>query len=232
MPGPIRRALLSVSDKSGIVDFSAALSALGVELVSTGGTSEVLRAAGLPVTDVAAVTGFPEIMDGRVKTLHPKIHGGLLARRGNAEDMQALGRHAIGPIDLLVVNLYPFEAAVSQTLPAAEMFELIDIGGPAMIRAAAKNCVDVTVVVDAEDYRLLIENMKANGGATTSELRLRLAGKAFARTAAYDAAIAGWFGTATGEQAPKYFTLAGTLIHKLRYGENPHQQAAFYAGAP
>ena len=218
-----------MSEKSGIAEFAAALDALGVELISTGGTARALEAAGLPVRDVGDVTGFPEILAGRVKTLHPKIHGGLLARRSNSEDLRVLERHAIGTIDLLVVSLYPFEAALEQPSTFAEMIELIDVGGPAMIRAAAKNCADVTVLVDAEDYRALIEHMKAHGGGTAADFRLSLAAKAFARTAAYDAAIAGWFGGETGEPAPKYFSLGGTLIHKLRYGENPHQRAAFYA---
>jgi phosphoribosylaminoimidazolecarboxamide formyltransferase/IMP cyclohydrolase len=229
MPATIRRALLSVSDKTGIADFAASLAALGVEIISTGGTAEVLRATGLSVRDVGEVTGFPEIMAGRVKTLHPKIHGGLLARRSHAEDLLALERHAIAAIDLLVVSLYPFEAALTRKLRFAEIIEMIDVGGPAMIRAAAKNCGDVAVVVDADDYRPLIEHMSTHGGATTSEFRLRLAAKAFARTAAYDAAIAGWLGNETAEQAPKYFSQGGTLIQMLRYGENPHQRAAFYA---
>ncbi|MDP9138574.1 MAG: bifunctional phosphoribosylaminoimidazolecarboxamide formyltransferase/IMP cyclohydrolase [Pseudomonadota bacterium] len=229
MSAPIRRALLSVSEKSGIAEFAASLAELGVELISTGGTAEALAAAGLMVRDVGDVTGFPEIMAGRVKTLHPKIHGGLLARRGNSDDQRTLERHAIGAIDLLVVSLYPFEAALQRKLGFAEMIELIDIGGPAMIRSAAKNFADVTVVVDPKDYRALIEHMKAHAGGTAAEFRLGLAAKAFARTAAYDAAIAGWFGSETGEPEPKFLSLGGTLIHTLRYGENPHQRAAFYA---
>ncbi len=228
MPAPLRRALLSVSDKTGLADFAASLTAFGIELVSTGGTAETLKAAGLSVTDVSTITGFPEILGGRVKTLHPKVHGGLLARRGNEADLLALQRHGIGFIDLLAVSLYPFEAALAQQRSFADMIELIDVGGPAMIRAAAKNSSEVTVVVDADDYRPLIEHLRAHGGTTRSAFRRRLAAKAFARTAAYDTVIAGWLENA-GDRPPKYFTAAGTLVHKLRYGENPHQQAALYA---
>ncbi len=229
MPAPLRRALLSVSDKTGITDFAAFLATLGIEILSTGGTAETLRTAGLTVTDVSDVTGFPEILDGRVKTLHPKIHGGLLARRSHAADLLALQRHGIGFIDLLVVNLYPFEAALARKRSFADMIELIDVGGPAMIRAAAKNSGEVTVVVDADDYQPLIEHLRAHSGTTQSEFRLRLAAKAFARTAAYDAAIAGWLADEAGEGTPKYLTVGGTLVHTLRYGENPHQRAALYA---
>jgi phosphoribosylaminoimidazolecarboxamide formyltransferase/IMP cyclohydrolase len=229
MPVSIRRALLSVSDKTGMADFAASLAALGVELISTGGTAELLRTSGLSVKEVGDITGFPEIMAGRLKTLHPKIHGGLLARRDRDEDLRALDHHGIGAIDLLVVSLYPFETALDRNLSRADMIELIDIGGPAMIRAAAKNCADVAVVVDVADYQPLIEHLHAHVGATTSDYRLKLAAKAFARTACYDAAIAGWFRSNTGETAPKYFALGGTLVQRLRYGENPHQQATFYA---
>jgi phosphoribosylaminoimidazolecarboxamide formyltransferase/IMP cyclohydrolase len=228
---PVRRALLSVSDKTGIVELAGSLASLGIEIISTGGTAGLLRASGLSVRDVGDVTGFPEIMDGRVKTLHPGIHGGLLARRDNLADQRSLERHGIALIDLLVVTLYPFEAALARRLSPAEMIELIDIGGPAMIRAAAKNCSDVAVVVDTTDYSALLEHLHAHGGVTTAPYRLSLAAKAFARTAAYDAAIASWFQIETGERMPERCTLAGRRILNLRYGENPHQQAAFYAEA-
>jgi phosphoribosylaminoimidazolecarboxamide formyltransferase/IMP cyclohydrolase len=226
--GVIRRALISVSDKAGLLEFAKALSSLGVELLSTGGTARLLRDASLAVTDVAAHTGFPEMMDGRLKTLHPKVHGGLLAIRGNPEHAAAAEAHGIAPIDLLVVNLYPFEATVAKGAPFEDCIENIDIGGPAMIRAAAKNHAAVTVVVDPEDYGPVLEAMRAHGGATTLELRRALAAKAYARTAAYDAAVGGWFAGELGERAPRRCTFAGTLAQELRYGENPHQWAAFY----
>jgi phosphoribosylaminoimidazolecarboxamide formyltransferase/IMP cyclohydrolase len=224
----IRRALLSVSDKTGLETLGRHLHASGVELISTGGTAEALKKAGLPVKDVAEHTGFPEMMDGRLKTLHPKIHGGLLAVRGLPEHERAAAEHGITPIDLLVVNLYPFEATVARGADRAACIENIDIGGPAMIRAAAKNHASVTVVVDAEDYPRLIAEMQARGGATSLELRLALAAKAYARTAAYDAAISGWFASTVGETAPAWRTFGGRLAERLRYGENPHQWAAFY----
>src|SRR3954452_11649267 len=224
----VSRALLSVSDKSGLVDFARALSARGIELVSTGGTRRVLSDAGLPVKDVSELTGFPEMMDGRVKTLHPKVHGGLLAIRDNADHAQAMKDHGIAPIDLLVVNLYPFEATVDKGAGFEECIENIDIGGPAMIRAAAKNHDDVAVVVEADDYQAVLDELAANAGATTLSLRRRLAAKAYARTAAYDAAISNWFAAELKTEAPDFRAFGGRLIQALRYGENPHQSAAFY----
>jgi phosphoribosylaminoimidazolecarboxamide formyltransferase/IMP cyclohydrolase len=225
---PIARALLSVSDKAGIVEFARDLAGLGVALVSTGGTYKTLKEAGLAVTEVAELTGFPEMMDGRVKTLHPKVHGGLLAIRGNADHEGAASAHGILPIDLLVVNLYPFEATIARAAPWDDTIENIDIGGPAMIRAASKNHDAVTVVVDAADYGAVIAAMKANGGATTLDLRRRLAAKAYSRTAAYDAAISNWLFDELGETSTAYRAFGGTLAQGLRYGENPHQWAAFY----
>jgi len=229
----IRRALISVSDKTGLVDFARALAGRGVEILSTGGTAKALSDAGLAVKDVAQHTGFPEMMDGRLKTLHPKVHGGLLAIRGNAEHDAAAKSHAIAPIDLLVVNLYPFEATVAQGAPFDDCIENIDIGGPAMIRAAAKNHAGVTVVVDPDDYARVLAELAQHGGATTLALRKALAAKAYARTAAYDAAISGWFAQELGERAPARRAFAGRLAQELRYGENPHQWAAFYrSGEP
>jgi phosphoribosylaminoimidazolecarboxamide formyltransferase/IMP cyclohydrolase len=225
----VTRALLSVSDKTGLVDFARSLAARGVELVSTGGTAKAIAAAGLKVSDVSDLTGFPEMMDGRVKTLHPKVHGGLLAIRGNAEHAQAMKSHGIAPIDLLVVNLYPFESTVEKGGDFDDCIENIDIGGPAMIRAAAKNHEDVAVVVDAQDYQAVLDELAANDGATTRALRRRLAAKAYARTAAYDAAISNWFAGELKTDAPDYRAFGGRLIQALRYGENPHQHAAFYA---
>jgi phosphoribosylaminoimidazolecarboxamide formyltransferase/IMP cyclohydrolase len=224
----IARALLSVSDKTGLADFAKALRAHGVEIVSTGGTAKLLRDAGIEVTDVAEITRMPEMMDGRVKTLHPKIHGGLLAVRGNEAHERALAEHAIPPIDLLAVNLYPFESAVGAGGDVETCIETIDIGGPALIRAAAKNHGCVTVVVEPADYKLVLAEMAANGGATTLALRKSLAARAFARTAQYDAAIASWFAEQLGERTPNTRAIAGTLAETLRYGENPHQWAAFY----
>lgn len=229
---PIRRALLSVSDKTGLVDFAKALTQAGVALISTGGTAKALRDAGLDVTDVSTVTGFPEIMDGRVKTLHPKIHGGFLALRDKADHAKAMKELGIEGIDLLVSNLYPFEATVAKGADFDETIENIDIGGPAMIRAASKNHDWVTVVVDTEDYEKVLKDMGENNGATTAGLRRTLAQTAFARTAAYDAAVSNWFAgelAKGGETAPpRRRALAGNLRQPLRYGENPHQQAAFY----
>lgn len=230
MPSKIRRALISVSDKSGLEEFGRFLVGCGVEILSTGGSAKALQAAGVPVTEVSDHTGFPEIMDGRVKTLHPKVHGGLLAVRSNPAHLKAMKDHSIEPIDLLAVNLYPFEATVAGGAPFDDCIENIDIGGPALIRAAAKNHPFVTVVVDAEDYSRVTEEMKANDGATTHDLRRRLAAKAYARTAAYDAAIGSWFTGQMNEPFPQRLTLTGELKQILRYGENPHQQAAFYVG--
>jgi phosphoribosylaminoimidazolecarboxamide formyltransferase/IMP cyclohydrolase len=227
----IVRALISVSDKAGLVDFARALAQRGIELVSTGGTGKALADAGLAVRDVAELTGFPEMMDGRVKTLHPSVHGGLLAVRDNSEHAAAMGAHGIAPIDLLVVNLYPFEATVAPGADFATSIENIDIGGPAMIRAAAKNHADVAVVVEAGDYALVLAELARHGGATTLALRQKLAAKAYARTAAYDAAIANWFADNLAEAAPAWRAFGGSLIEPLRYGENPHQEAAFYRTA-
>jgi phosphoribosylaminoimidazolecarboxamide formyltransferase/IMP cyclohydrolase len=224
----IRRALISVSDKTGLIDLGRALSGRGVEILSTGGTARALKEAGIPVKDVAEHTGFPEMMDGRLKTLHPKVHGGLLAVRGNAEHDGAAAAHGIAPIDLLVVNLYPFEATVAQGAAFADCIENIDIGGPAMIRAAAKNHAAVTVVVDPQDYTPVLDAMSRNSGATTLELRKALAARAYARTAAYDAAIGSWFAGHAGERTPRWRAIAGKLGQELRYGENPHQWAALY----
>jgi phosphoribosylaminoimidazolecarboxamide formyltransferase/IMP cyclohydrolase len=227
-PRRVTRALLSVSDKSGLIEFAGALAGHGIDLVSTGGTAKAIAAAGLKVTDVSELTGFPEMMDGRVKTLHPKVHGGLLAIRENAEHAQSMKDHGIAPIDLLVVNLYPFEATVENGAGIEDCIENIDIGGPAMIRAAAKNHDDVAVVVEPQDYQAVLDELAANKGATTLTLRRRLAAKAYARTAAYDAAISNWFAAQLKTDAPDYRAIGGRLIQALRYGENPHQQAAFY----
>ena len=228
-PAPkIRRALISVSDKAGLVAFARALAERGVEILSTGGTARTLKDAGIAVKDVAEHTGFPEMMDGRLKTLHPKVHGGLLAIRGNAEHDKAAAAHGIAPIDLLVVNLYPFEAMAAGRAPYDECIENIDIGGPAMIRAAAKNHASVTVVVEAEDYARVLADMAAHGGATSLELRKTLAAKAYARTAAYDAAISGWFADRIGQRTPVWRAFGGHLTQEPRYGENPHQWAALY----
>src|SRR6187431_1454631 len=224
----ITRALLSVSDKSGLLDFARGLTSHGIELVSTGGTAKTLKDAGLKVMDVSELTGFPEMMDGRVKTLHPKVHGGLLAIRDNKEHAEAMKAHGIAPIDLLVVNLYPFEETVDKGAGYEDCIENIDIGGPAMIRAAAKNHDDVAVVVEAQDYQAVLDELAANQGATTLTLRRRLAAKAYARTAAYDAAISNWFAIQLKTDAPDFRAFGGRLIQALRYGENPHQTAAFY----
>ena len=224
---PIRRALISVSDKTGLEAFAAALAAKGVEILSTGGTAKALRAAGIAVRDVADVTNFPEMMDGRVKTLHPMVHGGLLALRDNPEHQAALKSHGIPEIDLLVVNLYPFEATVTAGAAYDDCIENIDIGGPAMIRAAAKNHGFVSVVVDVEDYDAILAQLDANGG-TTLAFRQTLAQTAYARTAAYDAAVSTWMAAAIGTENPRRRAQAGTLAQSLRYGENPHQKAAFY----
>ncbi|MDP2411615.1 MAG: bifunctional phosphoribosylaminoimidazolecarboxamide formyltransferase/IMP cyclohydrolase [Pseudolabrys sp.] len=227
-PRRITRALLSVSDKTGLIEFATALSGFGVDLVSTGGTAKALKEAGLAVTDVADLTGFPEMMDGRVKTLHPSVHGGLLAIRADKDHAAAMQKHGIKPIDLLVVNLYPFEETVAKGAGYDDCIENIDIGGPAMIRAAAKNHHDVAVVVEPSDYARLLAEMAARSGMTSLELRQRLAAKAYARTAAYDAAISNWFAATLTDDAPDYRAFGGRLIQALRYGENPHQNAAFY----
>jgi phosphoribosylaminoimidazolecarboxamide formyltransferase/IMP cyclohydrolase len=227
---PIRRALLSVSDKTGLIDFAKGLVGHGVTLISTGGTAKALRHAGLKVTDVSEITKFPEMMDGRVKTLHPMVHGGLLSLRDKADHAGAMKEHGIEGIDLLVSNLYPFEATIAKGAGFEETIENIDIGGPAMTRSAAKNHDWVTVVVDVEDYKAVLDEMNANKGATTLALRRKLAQIAFARTAAYDAAVSNWFaGELGGDKAPpRRRAIAGQLRQPLRYGENPHQKAAFY----
>ena len=229
-PGrPIARALISVSDKTGLVPFASMLARHGVAILSTGGTARVLRDAGIAVADVSEHTGFPEIMDGRVKTLHPAIHGGILARRDDPGHRAALEAHGIAGIDLVAVNLYPFEEAVRDAAALDTCVETIDIGGPAMIRAAAKNHDDVTVVVQPSDYAAVTDEMAALGGATGLALRRRLAATAFARTAAYDAAIARRLAAeAEGETLPQRFVLGGARRRLLRYGENPHQAAALY----
>jgi phosphoribosylaminoimidazolecarboxamide formyltransferase/IMP cyclohydrolase len=224
----IQRALLSVSDKAGLVDFARILRAHRIELLSTGGTGKALTEAGIEARDIADLTGFPEMMDGRLKTLHPKVHGGLLAQRENPEHEAAMLAHAIGPIDLLVVTLYPFEASVAAGKSAEACIEHIDIGGPAMIRAAAKNHADVAVIVDIEDYPRLAAELERCQGATGLALRRALAQKAFARTATYDAAISNWFADQIEEPAPAYRAIGGKRIERLRYGENPNQSAAFY----
>ncbi len=217
---PIRRALISVSDKAGLVPFAQALAASGAQILSTGGSAKVLREAGVAVKEVSEHTGFPEILDGRVKTLLPQIHGGILGRRDNAEHLAQMTEHGIAPIDLVAVNLYPFEAEHS--------VENIDIGGPALIRAAAKNHEFVTVLTEPDQYATALDEIATHGG-TTLALRRRLAGEAYARTAAYDATIAAWFALQRGEAFPRRLAVAGTLRQMLRYGENPHQAAAFYA---
>ncbi|HSK41761.1 MAG TPA: bifunctional phosphoribosylaminoimidazolecarboxamide formyltransferase/IMP cyclohydrolase [Arenibaculum sp.] len=225
----ITRALVSVSDKTGLETFGRFLAGRGIEILSTGGSAKALRDAGIAVRDVSEHTGFPEIMDGRVKTLHPRIHGGILGRRD--DHAEAMAAHDIPPIDLVVVNLYPFEATVARGASFEDCIENIDIGGPALIRASAKNHDFVTVVTDPTDYAAVVEEMDRTGGSTTPALRRRLAAAAFARTAAYDAAIGTWFAQAGNEPYPRHFTLAGELKQTLRYGENPHQTAAFYATA-
>ena len=229
-PVAIKRALISVSDKNGLVDFGRALADMGVEILSTGGSARTLADAGVPVREVADYTGFPEMMDGRVKTLHPKVHGGLLALRDDAAHTAAMREHEIGAIDLVCVNLYPFEATVAAGADFATAIENIDIGGPAMIRSAAKNHAFVTVVVDPADYDGVLAEMRANDAATSPDLRRRLAAKAYARTGAYDAAISRWFAGELGETWPERLVLAGQRQAVLRYGENPHLEAAFYTG--
>jgi phosphoribosylaminoimidazolecarboxamide formyltransferase / IMP cyclohydrolase len=228
---PLRRALISVSDKSGLVDFARTLVDLGVEILSTGGSARELRDANVPVTEVADHSGFPEILDGRVKTLVPQIHGGILGRRDNPEHLAQMAAHGIAPIDLVAVNLYPFETTVARGAAYDDCVENIDIGGPALIRAAAKNHDFVAVLTEPDQYATVLDELRAHGG-TTLATRRRLAGQAYARTAAYDAAIAGWFAEQRQELLPHRMTISGTLRQTMRYGENPHQAAAFYASAP
>ena len=225
----IARALLSVSDKTGLVELGQALAAHGVDLVSTGGTAKALRDAGLPVRDISDLTGFPEMMDGRVKTLHPKVHGGLLAVRDNPEHAAAMAEHDIGAIDLVVVNLYPFRETVAKGAGRDEVIENIDIGGPSMVRSAAKNHAYVTIVTDAADYPALIAEIERTNGGTGFDFRRAMAAKAYAQTAAYDSAISGWFASVdVPEKFPATRTMASRLVTTLRYGENPHQDAALY----
>lgn len=225
-----KRALISVSDKRGIVDFAKELLSLGFELISTGGTAKTLRESGLPVTDVSDYTGFPEMLDGRLKTLHPKIHGGLLARRNNQKDMEDIKRHDIKPIDMVVVNLYPFEETISKpNVTFEEAIENIDIGGPTMLRAASKNFQDVAVVVDPEDYPKIIEEMR-NQNTLSIDTKLYLAKKVFAHTARYDTLISEYLTSVTEKEAefPEFFTTSLKRVSILRYGENPQQKAAIY----
>ncbi len=227
----IARALISVSNKKGISEFAKALSDMGVEILSTGGTAKSLREGGIPVQDVSDYTGFPEMLDGRLKTLHPKIHGGLLSRRKNPQDMKDIEKHGIKPIDMVVVNLYPFEETISKPdLTFEEAIENIDIGGPTMLRAASKNFEDVAVLVDPDDYPKIIEEMRSSGGTLSRETRFVLARKVFAHTAGYDALIAGYLSSVAkeGQSFPDYLTVPLQRIAILRYGENPHQKAAIY----
>jgi len=226
---PVKRALISLSDKNGLDRLAQGLAARGLELVSTGGTAAKLRELGHQVRDIADLTGFPEMMDGRIKTLHPKVHGGLLGVRDNPEHAAAMEEHAIAPIDLVVVNLYPFEATVERGASRDEIIENIDIGGPSMVRSAAKNHAHVAIVTDPADYEELLGELSANDGATSYEFRKRLAAKAYALTAAYDSTISQWFAFVDQrERFPKVWTRASRLLMPLRYGENPHQQAALY----
>ncbi|NKB20059.1 MAG: bifunctional phosphoribosylaminoimidazolecarboxamide formyltransferase/IMP cyclohydrolase [Alphaproteobacteria bacterium] len=227
----ITRALISVSDKDGLEKLGKYLSENGVEILSTGGSAKALADAGIPVKEVGDHTGFPEIMNGRVKTLHPKVHGGILAKRSDASHLKAMDEHAIDPIDMVVVNLYPFEETVAAGADFDTCIENIDIGGPSMIRSAAKNHESITVVTDPKDYDDVITAMSNNNGATTPELRRTLAAAAYAKTAAYDAAIASWFANQTNDEFPQRHTLTGTRAQVMRYGENPHQAAAFYRTA-
>ncbi len=226
----VTRALISVSDKTGLVDFARHLSNRGIEILSTGGSARALREAGIPVREVSDYTGSPEIMDGRVKTLHPKVHGGILARRDSEAHLEAMSAHDISAIDLVVVNLYPFEATVSSGADFATCIENIDIGGPAMVRAAAKNHDFVGIVTDPADYEAVLSDLEAQGGALSGELRHRLAAKAYGHTAFYDSMIARWMEGTRGETFPELLTIGGRLKNTLRYGENPHQKAAFYCG--
>ncbi len=233
MTRPIQRALISVSDKTGVVEFARELADMGVDLLSTGGTARAIRDAGIPVRDVSEFTGFPEMLDGRVKTLHPRVHGGLLYLRGDAAHEATVAEHGLEPIDLVCVNLYPFEATVAQAgVSFEEAIENIDIGGPSMLRSAAKNMRSVTVLSDPADYAGVLEEMRANGGATLEPTRLRLAQKVFARVAAYNAAIAAWLAERVSSAAtPPPLVLALDRAESLRYGENPHQPARLYRTA-
>jgi phosphoribosylaminoimidazolecarboxamide formyltransferase/IMP cyclohydrolase len=226
-PVTIKRALISVSDKNGVADFARALADYGVEILSTGGTAALLRKENIPVKDVSEHTGFPEIMDGRVKTLHPKIHGGILARRDDDAHVKAMQDHGIGGIDMLVINLYPFVETVQAGKDYDDCIENIDIGGPAMVRASAKNHDFVTIITDPADYETVLADMKAHSGAVTYETRKALAGHAYAMTAAYDSSIANWF-AGQSKDTPRRVSFSGTLKQSLRYGENPHQSAALY----
>ncbi len=223
--------MISVSDKQNLEKLGKFLSESGVEILSTGGSAKALSDAGIPVKEVGDHTGFPEIMNGRVKTLHPKIHGGILARRSDETHLAAMRDHDIAPIDMIVVNLYPFEETVAAGADFETCIENIDIGGPSLIRAAAKNHESITVITDTLDYDAVIAEMKENEGATTPELRRQLAARAYAKTAAYDAAIADWFAKQNGDEFPQRHTLAGNRAQIMRYGENPHQSAAFYRTA-
>lgn len=227
----IKRALISVSDKEGVADFARTLAEdYNVEILSTGGTAKMLKEAGIKVKDVSDHTGFPEIMDGRVKTLHPTIHGGILARRDNDQHVKAMEENQIGGIDLLVVNLYPFVQTVQSGKDFDECIENIDIGGPAMIRAAAKNHEFVTIITDPQDYKAVLEDMKINDGGVTRKLRRQLAATAFSLTATYDSNISSWFVKQLGEDFgfPRRISFSGNLKQTLRYGENPHQSASLY----
>jgi len=228
---PIRTALISVSDKTGLVEFAKALAATGTKILSTGGSAKMLREAGVEVTEVSEHTGFPEILDGRVKTLVPQVHGGILGRRHDPSHIAQMAAHAIAPIDLVAVNLYPFEATVARGAAFEDCIENIDIGGPAMIRSAAKNHESVAVLTEPAHYAKVLEDIAAHGG-TTQDTRRKLAASAYARTAAYDSAISGWFAGQLGEDYPERFSFCGALKQTLRYGENPHQSAAFYTSAP
>ncbi len=225
---PVKRALLSVNDKIGLVKFAKTLAEFNVELVSTGGTFKTLKDAGLDVRDISDLTGFPEIMDGRVKTLHPNVHGGILAIRGEDDHQKAMQEHGIEPIDMVISNLYPFETTIATNADYATCVENIDIGGPTLIRASAKNHAYVTIVTDPLDYDRIGEALKENAGSLPYALRQQLAQAAFARTAAYDAIISNWFARELDIENPRYRTIGGTLSEVMRYGENPHQKAAFY----
>lgn len=228
---PIRTALISVSDKTGLVDFAKALAATGTKILSTGGSAKMLREAGVAVTEVSEHTGFPEILDGRVKTLVPQVHGGILGKRHDPGHIAQMAEHGIAPIDLVAVNLYPFEASVARGAAFDDCIENIDIGGPAMIRSAAKNHESVAVLTEPAHYAKVLEELAAHGG-TTLETRRTLAASAYARTAAYDSAISGWFASQLGESYPERFSFSGVKKQELRYGENPHQSAAFYISSP